>query len=85
MSSSHLFQVIHESIIVADKDDLLNLTQRVIFASELENFVFLAIQKFMKGQREHGGDLSDRDLNAEIDNEIIDLVIYRWHQRSLKK
>ncbi len=45
-------------------------------ASDLGRFVELAIRKYIKGQREHGGCLDDRDLMAELENELIDHVHY---------
>jgi len=34
------------------------------------------LEKFARGQREHGGDIRDRDLDAEIEPELIDARIY---------
>lgn len=42
----------------------------------LTNFVVCSVDKFVKGQKEHGGDIRDRDLNREMMNEIIDLFHY---------
>lgn len=83
---SDLFLRIYQEVLNEQGSDLvLTDVQAGLLARELENFVKSAITKFIKGQKEHGGDLSDRNLSAEIDNEIIDLVIYRWRQRSLEK
>jgi len=50
-------------------------------AISLTNFVVAAIEKFQKGQQEHGGDIRDRDLKHEITQETIDLFWYNEAQK----
>ena len=50
-------------------------------AISLTNFVVAAIDKFEKGQAEHGGDIRDRDLKHEITQETIDLFWYNEAQK----
>jgi hypothetical protein len=50
---------------------------REFMSDSLTAFVLAAIDKFEKGQKEHGGDLRDRNHNKEILNEILDIFWYR--------
>ena len=50
-------------------------------ASSLYTFVQNAIQKYADGQREHGGDIRDRNLLNEINHETIDLF---WYQEAMR-
>lgn len=49
-------------------------------------FVIGAIDKFMDGQEQHGGDICDRDLRAEIRDEQIDQFWYseaeKWKEQA---
>ncbi len=65
--------------------EILNAERRARLALELSHFVMEAIAKYHKGQREHGGDIIDRDLDHEIDNEIIDLMFYQYARRRKEK
>lgn len=49
-------------------------------ACSLACFVFDAIDKYEKGQKEHGGDVRDRNLKSEICKETIDLF---WYNEAL--
>lgn len=42
----------------------------------LHNFVEHSVEKYVAGQAEHGGSIQDRDLDLEIDHELIDLFFY---------
>lgn len=54
------------------------LTAEEIFevSSDLTDFVQKAARKYAKGKLEHGGRITERDLDVEIENEIIDLFHY---------
>src|SRR5690242_67653 len=52
-------------------------------------FIYEGTLKYIKGQQEHGGDLTTRDLDKEMYNEQLDLFFYnearRWkHLRELQ-
>lgn len=47
-------------------------------AIALDTFLSDAIDKYIKGQKEHGGSILDRDLDHEIYQEHIDLFWYSW-------
>ena len=46
------------------------------FAIQLSLRIDALLQKYRKGQLEHGGDIRDRDLGRERSQEIDDLVVY---------
>ena len=54
----------------------LDATKMNRVTKQLEGFVRQAIAKYIAGQREHGGNLWERDLPHEISKEIIDLFFY---------
>ncbi len=71
---------IHEDIndIIEAKDenkilstDIKNKMRRAIIY-----FIYKSIEKFIKGQEEHGGNLTERNLDEEVYNELIDLYWY---------
>ena len=60
----------HTEPIVTDplvRDDVIN---------DMTRFVIQGTRKYLSGQLEHGGTISDRDLDNEIDQEITDLFFY---------
>lgn len=57
------------------------LTPESIKHQSLSSFLESAASKFDRGQREHGGLLTDRDCFAELEGEIIDF----WHYYSAEK
>lgn len=64
-------------IYAKDKEEILSQQTRQQMASSLASFVDEAIEKFIKGQKEHGGNLADRNLDHEIRMETIDFF---WYQ-----
>jgi len=65
------------SIIEANKDSIvLTKKQKFQVAACLGLFCRRAIVKFIKGQKEHGGRIQDRDLYKERLEETIDLFFY---------
>lgn len=52
-----------------------------VFTQSIDN----ALIKFAKGQREHGGDIRDRDLEADETQEIMDLFLYRAAKQTQNK
>lgn len=59
-----------------DENEILSNKTKDDMAKSLARFNLDSIQKFISGQKEHGGLLQDRDLEKEIHNEIIDLFWY---------
>jgi len=58
------------------KQTALGEIKKVQIADDLTSFVKQAIGKYIRGQMEHGGNIEDRNLNHEIDQELIDLFFY---------
>lgn len=52
-----------------------------VYAQAIDN----ALAKFAAGQLKHGGDIRDRDLEADEEQEIIDLFMYRVTKKTLAK
>lgn len=69
---------IHLTQLVVLHPDSACLTTRTIFnmVDSLYNWNIDAIDKFIVGQKEHGGDLASRSLMVEIRNEQLDLFWY---------
>lgn len=70
------FDFLVEFIAELDTNNVLNDATIQKMAASLDYFCSQAILKFIKGQIEHGGNITDRDLNKEIFNETIDLFWY---------
>lgn len=60
-----------------DSTSILSDDTRLKMSAGLAVFIDLAIDKFLKGQLEHGGQLESRDLDRDMGFEIIDLM---WYQ-----
>lgn len=56
-------------------------TQSKQMANDLAAFCVDALSKFGNGQREHGGSITDRDLQAEVRAELLDLF---WYTRAMQ-
>lgn len=78
-----IYQPIKFAIASADKNEVLSEERIEELAGNLTTFIEAAILKYIRGQEEHGGNISDRDLDTEILNEIIDLMHY--HQARKEK
>lgn len=52
-----------------------------VFAQAIDN----VLAKFAKGQKEHGGDIRDRDLEHDETQEIMDLFLYRVTKQTQAK
>lgn len=76
MERINLFSSIQFKIELADYDRVLNDNNKLKIATSLYNFINKAITKYIKGQKEHGGDITEKDLRKEINQEIIDLFWY---------
>lgn len=57
-------------------DAMLDTDTRQWLADTLVSFTTRAIPKFLKGHKEHGGSIFDRDLQLELENEHIDSLMY---------
>jgi hypothetical protein len=53
---------------------------KMLMAISLTQFILDATSKFAAGQLEHGGDIRDRDLQAEIYKEQLDTFWYNKAQ-----
>jgi hypothetical protein len=71
--------IILNEIQLADKTHSLSEETRTKMAMALDYFIIDAIDKFIKGQKEHGGNIEDRDLDKEIRMEMIDSF---WYQQA---
>ena len=71
-----LMKEIEKLIEILDKDNILSQLTRDKINIALTRFVEKSILKFIVGQKEHGGNLEDRNLDEEIYNEILDLHWY---------
>lgn len=60
----------------ADKNKILSGETKENMTVALDKFVRDSVEKFIKGQTEHGGLLQDRDLDKEIQAEAIDFFWY---------
>lgn len=63
-------------IITKDVDRILSQDTIDKMSYSLAVFQCKAIAKFIKGQKEHGGNLADRNLDEEISMECIDTFWY---------
>lgn len=63
-------------IITKDIDKILSTDTIAKMSYSLAVFQYKAIAKFINGQKEHGGNLADRNLDEEISMEHIDLFWY---------
>lgn len=59
-----------------DHDKVLTPEAKLLMAKSLMKFNHDAIRKFIAGQKEHGGDIRERDLKQEMYKEHIDLFWY---------
>ena len=70
---------IYQILLARDRHKCLGENLKLRMANELAAFVEVSIEKFMRGQKEHGGKITDKDLNIEIFHELIDLF---WYTRA---
>ena len=63
-------------ILALDKDNVLTQDTVKNMVRSLQGFTVTAIQKFIKGQKEHGGKITDRRLMEELGMEQIDSFWY---------
>lgn len=76
-----ILQTIVKEILDSDREHILDSVTKAKMAISLNTFVIESIEKFIKGQKEHGGNLVDRDLAKEISQETIDLFWYNEGQK----
>jgi hypothetical protein len=85
-----LVPILHSYIEAINKDFSypVSFEQVDLMTRSLTVFVERAVDKYMKGQKEHGGDIRDRDLTAEILNEQIDQWWYSqamiWKEQQIQ-
>lgn len=75
-----MYSGIHELIESKDRKNILTDEVKENMAISLHEFVTLAIDKFIAGQNEHGGDLRDRNLINEMRKETVDHFWYNAAQ-----
>ena len=76
MSKITNFDII-DQISSMDYDCVLTAEAKILMSKSLHAFMIDSINKFIKGQKEHGGDIRERDLDSEMRQEHIDLF---WYQ-----
>lgn len=74
-----LESTIHAAIRSMDRETVLHPFFRPLMAKALTEFVVNATEKFIAGQKEHGGLITERNLEHEIEMEHLDLF---WYQRA---
>jgi len=67
---------INEFINSLDINHVISKEVRENMAFSLTRFLEHSIAKYIKGQEEHGGDIRDRDLAFEIEQEFYDTFWY---------
>lgn len=71
-----LESTIHGAIRNMDRETVLHPFFRPLMAKALTEFVVNATEKFIAGQKEHGGLITERNLEHEIEMEHLDLFWY---------
>lgn len=69
---------------MADATGTIPEKRRQQMAASLADFCCHAIIKYAAGQKEHGGDILDRDLKQEMVSEHIDMFWYQSAQQWTK-
>lgn len=64
-------------IAIQDKKDILNSKTINEMANSYARFVEMATDKFITGQKEHGGKITNKKLELEIEHEMIDQFWYK--------
>lgn len=60
-----------------DKNAVLDSHTLNEMSSSLARFIEMSTAKFIAGQKEHGGKITDKELEFEIENEMIDQFWYK--------
>lgn len=55
------------------------------YVEEKLRWFITGVEKFRRGQEEHGGDIRERDMDHEMDQEIMDLIEYAITKRLQRK
>lgn len=74
----HLIANLAKYIDGLDEQNELNIHVRENMAVSLAAFFESAVTKFIAGQREHGGDLTKRNLDEEVRKEHVDMFWYSY-------
>lgn len=72
----NLHNAIENVIFLGDPNGVLTQEIRDRMTESLTDNTWGKIDKFIKGQTEHGGDIRDRDLDAELSKELDDAFWY---------
>ena len=81
MKTKHMDVVnlgVRAAILNAEHENKSVLTdeQRELLVSQCRTLLMRGASKWVAGQKEHGGDIRERDLKHEIVDEAIDLFFY---------
>lgn len=71
-----LVPIIRQMIVTVDVDNVISHDDRALMTRDLSEFVVESIQKYEKGQKQHGGRLRDRALLNDMKEELHDLFHY---------
>lgn len=79
-----LYETIHSLCIALDVENNIPDKDKLKMADSLTTFCTNAINKFIIGQKKHGGNIVDRNLDKEFQQEFIDMFWYmnakNWQQ-----
>lgn len=83
MKTYDLKYAISDLIVAKERELVCTLPTKdfVKLTEMIHNFNIALVEKFIKGQKEHGGSLSDRDLIKEARAEVMDMVVYTHWQK----
>jgi len=73
-----LIPIISEYIEMIDITDAIDTQTKENMSVSLASFIEHGVTKFIAGQREHGGNITDRNLDQELRNEITDIMWYNY-------
>lgn len=74
--SEKLSDAIEDLFLSKPNNKCINAEDGAHLIDTLVNFVDRALDKYIKGQKEHGGSITDRDCYEDLRNELIDSIIY---------
>lgn len=82
--SKKLHECIQDICLSLDTENNIPYKDTLKMADSLTTFCISAINKFIVGQKKHGGNIIDKDLDKEFQQEFIDMFWYmnakNWKQ-----
>lgn len=79
--SDDTYKAIRRLIACIDRDNNLSIKDLNKMADSLNAFCIESINKFIVGQKKHGGSIIDKDLDKEFNEEFIDMF---WYKEAIK-